>query len=260
MSGIQFFRTIVLATATLGLAGPALADGEALGNGDIEVLATQGRTGTDGKRKDAGAPELTRKSAPPARGDGARLDRKAPTTADAESVNQDFWIYDANTAIAGDLDGDGFYTRLELDLDADTVYESAWVYAVLYLSLEGGAWTEYGETAVFDIYGASGGDVYFFDVDLVSGFPTGYYDVLIELYDDYDGRLVATLGPADSADLFDLPLESETLDEPFEPVVIITDEGGGGSAGLGLVTLLSLALWRRRQRLDVTDELSVVAR
>lgn len=261
MSGIQFFRTIVLAAATLGLAAPALAAGDTTTDGgDIEVLTAQGRTGADGKREGAVAPALTRKPAPPARGDGARLDRKAPTPADAEALNQDFWIYDANTAIAGDLDGDGFYTRLELDLDADTVFESAWVYAVLYLSLEGGAWTEYGVTDVFDIYGASGGDEYYFDADLVSGFPTGYYDVLIELYDDYDGRLVATLGPADSADLFDLPLESETADAPDEPVVIVTDEGGGGSAGVGLIALLSIALWRRRQRLDVTDELSVIPR
>lgn len=260
MSRTHLFRTIAIAAATLGLAGPALADDTTPGATDIEVLVTEGRTSGDGARNKGAAPELTRKSAPPARGDGARLDRKAPTSASPESVNQDFWIYDARTAIAGDLDGDGFYTRLELEFDADTVYDSAWVYAVLYLSLEGGAWTEYGETVVFDIYGSSGGDEYYFDVDLVSGFPTGYYDVLIELYDDYDGRLVATLGPAGSADLFDLPLESETADAPIEPVVIITDEGGGGSAGLGLVALLSLALWWRRQRLDVTDYLSVIVR
>ncbi len=259
MSRTHLFRTFVIAAASLGLAGPALADGDTTGSTDVEVLVSEGRTGADGARKDGASAELTRKPNQPSRGDGARLDRKPPTAAAAESLNQDFWIYDASTALVGDLDRDGFYTRIELDFDADTAYESAWVYAVLYLSLEGGDWIEYGETAVFDIYGASGGDEYFFDADLVSGFPTGYYDVLIELYDDFDGRLVATLGPAESADLFDLPLESETADAPVEPVVIITDEGGGGSAGLGLIALLSLALWRRRQRLDVTDEFPVIA-
>ena len=139
-------------------------------------------------------------------------------------------------------------------------YDSAWVYAVVYLSLEGGDWIEYGETAVFDIYGASGGDAYYFDADLVSGFPTGYYDVLIELYDDYDGSLVATFGPSQSPDLFDLPLESETVDAPVEPVVIITDEGGGGSAGVALLTLLSVALLWRRKRLHVANDLSVISR
>ena len=260
MSRNHLSRTLVLAAVALGLAGPAPADGTSPGSTDIEVLVSEGRKGADGARKGGTAPELERKSAPPERGTGARLDRKAPTAADPESVNQDFWIYDATTAIAGDLDRDGFYTRLEVDFDADTAYESAWVYAVLYLSLEGGDWIEYGETAVFDIYGAGGGDEYYFDADLVSGFPTGYYDVLIELYDDYDGRLVATLGPADTAELFDLPLESETADAPVEPVVIVTDEGGGGSAGLGLIALLSLALLRRRQRLNVTDDFSVITR
>ncbi|MEL6199418.1 MAG: choice-of-anchor H family protein [Pseudomonadota bacterium] len=254
MTAVRQFRTLIVA-ASLALAAPAIAESPAPAG--VQVLVEQGKKVDGDQRKSGKDAQLSSKSTAPTRGAGARLQRKAPTAADAQSINQDFWIFDATTAIAGDLDGDGFYTRLELDLDADTVYDQAWVYAVVYLSLEGGDWIEYGETAVFDIYGTSGGDEYFFDADLVSGFPTGYYDVLIELYDDFDGRLVATFGPAQSADLFDLPLESETVDAPIEPIVVVTEEGGG-SAGLGLLGLLSVALLWRRQRLHVADELPVI--
>lgn len=175
---------------------------------------------------------------------GDKTARKAPGDARAK-LNQDFWIFDASTRILDDFDRDGFYTRIELTFDADTVYESADVFAVLYLSLEGGDWIEYGSTSVFSIYGNSGTDEYYFDSDLVSGFPTGYYDVLIDLYDDFDGQLVASFGPAESADLFDLPLESQSLDSSVETIVVVSEEGGGatGIAALGLLGLLAL---RRR--------------
>ena len=210
MSTIRKSGALAAAVACLSLAAPILASDAPSDDAAIEVLASQGRADADGTRRGKDAPDTVRKSAAPVRGDNARLSRKSPSGAPAEMLNQDFWIFDARTAIAGDLDRDGFYTRLELDFDADTNYEEAWVYAVLYLSLEGGPWVEYGVTDVFDIYGASGNDTYYFDADLVSGFATGYYDVLIELYDDYNGRLVAEFGPAESAELFDLPLESET--------------------------------------------------
>lgn len=259
MSTTLRLRAIAAALICLSFAAPAVASEAGADPARVEVLASQGRVGDDGARSGKRAPEIIGKPDAPARGDNSRLGRKPPSGAPAESLNQDFWIFDARTAIAGDLDRDGFYTRVELDFDADTVYDQAWVYAVLYLSLEGGPWVEYGVTDVFDIYGASGGDTYFFDADLVSGFATGYYDVLIELYDDYDGRLVADFGPAESADLFDLPLESETVDAPVEPVVIITDEGGG-STGVALLALLSFALLWRRKRLNVSDYFSVITR
>ncbi|MEN7343046.1 MAG: choice-of-anchor H family protein [Pseudomonadota bacterium] len=178
---------------------------------------------------------------------GDKLSRKAPNRDASQSLNQDFWIFDARADIFDDFDADGFFTRLELTFDADTVFNSADVYAVLYLSLEGGDWIEYGATNTFRINGSSGNDEYFFDSDLVSGFPTGYYDVLIDLYDDFDGSLVASFGPAESAELFDLPLESQNLDSVAPPVVVVSNEGGGGSAGLGLLAMLGgLAALRRR--------------
>lgn len=208
-----------------------------------EVVTAQGLTANSDRATADKQAKLTPEAAVMKRGAGDRSQRKAPA-ADAANVNQDFWIFDATTVIRDDFDGDGFYTRVELDFDADTVFEFADVYAVLYLSLEGGDWIEYGVTDVFRIYGASGNDTYFFDSDLVAGFPTGYYDVLIDLYDTFDDRLVASFGPSDSAELFDLPLESQSLDS--EEIIVVVTEEGGGSTGLVLLALLALTLAGRR--------------
>ncbi|MEM7610211.1 MAG: choice-of-anchor H family protein [Pseudomonadota bacterium] len=243
---------VLLASLALASAQPASADSTSR-----ETVVSQGLS-ADGKTAKGKAQLTAPTSKPLDRGNYDRNARKGASPV-SESVNQDFWIYDADTALFDDFDADGFYTRLELSFDADTVFDGANVFAVLYLSLEGGDWIEYGETAVFDIYGTSGNDEYYFDSDLVSGFPTGYYDVLIELYDDFDGRLVAVFGPEQSLELFDLPLESQVADTVLDPVIVVTEEGGGS---IGLVTSLALvlALLARvaiRQRFGVTNKLAI---
>ncbi|MEM1263170.1 MAG: choice-of-anchor H family protein [Pseudomonadota bacterium] len=189
------------------------------------------------------------KSAKPLRQDGQRTTPPRDQVS-VQAINQDFWIYSALTEIQFDDDRDGFFTRLILDFDADTIFSSADVYAVLYLSLEGGPWNELTVTDVFTIFGAGAGDEYFVDTDLISGYPTGSYDLLIELYDTFDGRLVAEFGPNDSLDLFDLPLEDQTRDEVIivggGQVIAVTEGGGGALGGLGLLALTALLIARRR--------------
>ncbi|MEL6869700.1 MAG: choice-of-anchor H family protein [Pseudomonadota bacterium] len=248
----RHFRIAILASA-------ACAFGSAFANPTHEAdPLTSVRQGlvTD-KAVTEPAAEKTLKG-PVVAGKGEARTRKSRSAA-SESINQDFWIFDADAQIFDDFDGDGFFTRIEVTFDADTIYDGANVFAVLYLSLEGGDWIEYGETNVFDIFGASGNDSYFYDTDLISGFPTGYYDVLIELYDDFDGRLVAEFGPAESARLFDLPLESVNNDSVGDPVIVISNEGGGGAGGALSIVALALLFTRRlvRKRLRVADEFSI---
>ena len=57
----------------------------------------------------------------------------------------------------------------------------------MYLSYEGGPWNEYAETEDFTIFGTSSEDEYVLVSELMSGYPTGSYDILIELFDAYDG-------------------------------------------------------------------------
>ncbi|MDJ0917761.1 MAG: choice-of-anchor H family protein [Woeseiaceae bacterium] len=167
----------------------------------------------------------------------------------SQSPNQDFWFYSADIILFGDEDFDGFYSGIDLLFDADTVFSEADVYAVAYLSFEGGPWEEYAVTETFTIFGASDGDDYSIVTDLVSGYPTGNYDVLIELFDAFNDDFLAFIGPDDTSELSFLPLEDIGRDTPAETVVVINSESGGGSTGLiGLFGLLLLVLLSRRLR------------
>jgi len=145
-----------------------------------------------------------------------------------------FWIYDAHTYLAGDEDHDGFYYRLRVTFDADVDIGGANVYAMLYLSYEGGPWNHYFTTDVFYILEDSFYDDYEVVTQLLEGYPTGHYDVLIELYDADLDVLVAAYGPYEDAALDYIPLEDQWRDLP-------DDDGGGG--GAGWLGLLLLALW-----------------
>lgn len=163
-----------------------------------------------------------------------------------QALNDDFWIYSAGVELYSDQDFDGYYVGIDLTFDADTIYDVADVYAVLYLSYDFGPWNEYASTDDFAIYGASGDDEYFIETELVSGYLTGSYDILIELFDAYDGTFVASFGPDESSQLSYLPLEDIGRDIPRNTTVII-EEGGGSIGLLGLLVLLGVAgLTRRR--------------
>ncbi len=159
-----------------------------------------------------------------------------------------FSVFDAHTVLSWDDDDDGFYHRLRVSFDADVDSGEAWVYARLYLSLEGGPWNHFFTTEVFPITGDATDDVYEVVTRLIDGYPTGYYDVLIELYDaDYD-LLVVNYGPYEDRDLAVLPLEDSYRDSYYE------SDGGGGALGPGLLVLglfglaRGVGLWRSSGR------------
>lgn len=164
---------------------------------------------------------------------GGRLESAARATA-AHPTGRLFSIFDAQTVISRDDDNDGFYHHLRVSFDADVSGGSAWVYARLYLSLEGGPWNHYFTTDVFPIEGDASRDDYEVATRLLDGYPTGYYDVLIELYDaDYD-VLTVNYGPYEDRDLAVLPLEDFYRDND--------DSGGGGAMGWGVWLLALLAV------------------
>lgn len=158
------------------------------------------------------------------------------------SVSNDFWFYTADVVLFNDDDGDGYFHSIDLLFDADTYYDVADVYAVAYLSYEGGPWNEYAVTDVFTLFGATSDDEYVIVTDLTSGYRTGNYDILLELYDAVDGAFLAEFGPADTSELSFLPLEDYERDDPSAPeVIVVGSRGGGGAAALPLLAGLLLA-------------------
>lgn len=131
--------------------------------------------------------------------------------------SSDFGFFDAGSVLLGDRDGDGFHKEFRVRFDADVISGDALVFARLYLRRVGDRdWLLYHETDDFQIFGDDGDDDYFVTTALDDGWPTGDYDVLIDLYESGFSGIVATLGPFDSDALALLPLEETGLDLPIE--------------------------------------------
>lgn len=164
-------------------------------------------------------------------------------------------LYDADTTLITDLNNDGFYHRFSVAIDADTIYSTAYIYARLYLSYEGGPWNHYASSDDYHIHYDSEQDVFIIETELVDGFVPGYYDIRIELYDADHDEWLLSYGPYDDASLAALPLEDSYYDErytasvyPLETEVVISGHGHG-STGVWLWFLpVLIALSRRCYR------------
>lgn len=174
-------------------------------------------------------------------------DKPETGQASAASLHHGFWIYDADTDLFYDYDADGYYHYLRVWFDADTSFIDARVQARLYLRRPGGSWQLYFVTNPFTITGSAGFDDYEVETELVSGYPTDEYDVLIELYDADFGDFVADYGPFDSSAFSLLPLEDTIADNATPPTVTIS-RGGGGSASWAMLLVLLFALSRLLHR------------
>jgi hypothetical protein len=160
------------------------------------------------------------------------------TTSNAPNI--DFWFYSADVILFNDHDNDGFFYGIDLLFDADTYFDAVDVYAVVYLSYEGGPWNEYAATENFTIFSTSADDEYVIVTELLEGYPSGSYDLLIELFDAYDDSFLAYFGPEDTSELAFLALEDAEWDTPIEvPEVIVVHEHGGGA--LDWLLLLAMA-------------------
>ena len=173
-----------------------------------------------------------------------------------KSTYGDSWVYEATTDIFSDRDRDGYFSYLRVQFDADTIYSSSYVYAEIYLSADGTAWEHLYSTEDFQIWGSDPADDYEVETELVSGYSTGLYDVLIELYDADTGELVDEFGPNESPDFSILPLEDSVRDgaPPPPPDYDYDDDhyhdgGSGAVSWLGFVGLLGALALRRRQPL-----------
>lgn len=160
----------------------------------------------------------------------------------------DFSIFDSRISIWGDDDADGFYRSFSVTFDVDNYGPGEWVYARLFISLEGGPWNEYAVTDDFYIEGLAADDNYIIDTDLLTGYPTGFYDVLIEVYAARDGAFLTLSGPGEDLDLSVLALEDSERDryDPYQDDYYYAHGSHGGSLGMMMLCLLMLTLGRFR--------------
>lgn len=235
--GRKFYFGIVSTIFLLGTVSTALAAGEdasKLGEGD-QIRVSRSLRNPERIREKYSSLQKSDDVFQALSVDGTQT---SPTS--SERVAFDFWFYTADVVLFNDDDFDGYYWGIDLLFDADTIYDVADVYAVIYLSFEGGPWNETAVTDSFSIFGASGTDEYVLVTELMSGYPTGHYDILIELFDAYDGEFLASFGPGDNSELGLLPLEDANRDAPFEETPVVVVHGGGGAISWWMISMMLL--------------------
>jgi hypothetical protein len=152
-----------------------------------------------------------------------------------------FSIGDVQTTLLIDDDQDGHYSKFAIAFDPDADLQAGYLYARVWIRPQGGEWIQEHVSEDFPVDTSGQDDVYEFSVDWVSGYPTAYYDVQIDLYDATTNLLVASAG-SERTDFARLPLEDQTRDlKPSPP-----SSGGGGVTshehGGGTVTVPWLAM------------------
>ncbi len=179
------------------------------------------------------------------------LKSKSSNTAQKTKSNYyaDFTIYSAVSFLHDDYDGDGYYQTFSVTFDADiysyTNNPFGEVYALLYLSKNGGPWMHYFTTDTFIIEGESDLDEYEVISTFMSGYSTDHYDVLIDLYQVGYSDVVASLSADDTDALYALPIESAEYDEYYvEEVEVI-----GGSIFWLILPLFTVLLIRKKTRI-----------
>jgi hypothetical protein len=162
-------------------------------------------------------------------------------------------IGEVYTDLIEDGDGDGYFSRFQISFDPDADYDTRLAYARIWVRARGGEWIEEYATEDFRIDQSGTDDMYVLDVDWVSGYPTSYYDVQIDLYDSESEVLIASAG-SDRVDLSQIPLEDRSRDvrqsspTPGGGGSTSSREGGGGAFGwLSLLALLGLSVLQRRR-------------
>ena len=156
--------------------------------------------------------------------------KAAHGTSALSSNNGEITLYDASTALISDFDYDGFYHRFSVTIDADTIFDTSYIYAKLYLSYEGGPWNHFATSGNYHIQGNSEHDSFTIETELADGFPPGYYDIRIELYNADYNQWLLSYGPYDDASLSTLPLEDSYHDDdasfPIQTEIVVAGHAG----------------------------------
>ena len=258
MRNAKLDKKPVIALITAAALLIAISANTAAATGDIDsARATQSKHKQGDGRENATVINETRDEFDAGTSTGRRSAKQTPGGVQKSrpvasvAANTDFWFYLADVELYADDDRDGFYSGIDLLFDVDTYYSAADIYAVVYLSYEGGPWEEYAVTEDFTIFGSSGTDDYVLVTDLVAGYPTGDYDLLIEIFDADFGDFLAYIGPEDTSELAFLPLEDMDRDIPTSTVtrVTVSSGSGGGSVDMLTIMLLSVAAFALRRRL-----------
>ena len=175
----------------------------------------------------------------------------------ANRHDQYFEIYNADVQLLSDLDFDGYHHVLSVNFDIDVSNQGATVYAKLFLSRDGGPWSHYNTTDLFNIYGDDTGDEYEVETELLEGYSPGYYDILIEVYSLNHADMVVSQRLNYQNLGLDVKLEDLSWESRAEYIEEYTDDSwshGGGSVSLFWLIMVLLIVIAGRVAVTLTPK------
>lgn len=157
------------------------------------------------------------------------------------------WFHSVDVFISGDLNANGYYHRLEVELDADTSLPYQQVFAEFTLLPSYGDERVYYTSSVFELYRQSPDDWLAIDTVLENRFAPDEYLLTIRLFDATTGYLLAEISGFDDANLDYIPLEDYNRDSYIRSSVTV--EASGGATGILLLLVLCLLSGQRYRAL-----------
>ena len=153
-----------------------------------------------------------------------------------QNYTHGLWVFDLYIDLTTDIDFDGHYSSFTVSLDIESNFSPQTVYAVFYLRQNNDLWLEYAASNNFVVSDSGPQDAIFIESNLDAGYPSGYYDHYVEIYDAYDNSLLLSYGPDQSSHVYNIPFESYTHDSFVSPASVRLSISTTGS--LTLTTLL----------------------
>ncbi|MDX5406162.1 MAG: choice-of-anchor H family protein [Chromatiaceae bacterium] len=171
------------------------------------------------------------------------LKHNKSTNVTTQSYQSDVWFYSVDLYLSGDRNANGYFHRLEVELDADTSAAYQAVFAEFSLLPSYGDERIFYTSSVFELYRQSPDDWLAIDTVLQSQFAADEYLLIVRLYDANTGYLLAEVSGFDDTNLDLLALEDITRDSRVQTSTTVAVSGG--SAGIfSLLAVCLLAGWR----------------
>jgi hypothetical protein len=161
----------------------------------------------------------------------------------SQSYESHVWFHSVDIVLSGDINSNGYFHRLQVEIDADTSVSYQPVFAEFSLLPSYGGEKLYYTSSIFELYRQSGDDWLLADTILEHRFAPDEYLLTVRLFDANTGYLLAEISGFDDSSLDYLALEDYGRDSYIASSTTV--EVHGGSTGILFVLALCLVLGYR---------------